>query len=186
MVWILKNIRLQTDFPAFSFQSAGFLAAVVRILTNERKCCVMKMDETNRNQVVVHTKDGSILKGYTHDFTPLKDNFHLIIEADGQKDKMVDIAVSKLKAIFFVKSLSGNKYFEEKKFFEQVDQSRLRGIKIRVEFQDGEIIRGISLGYNKNKKGFFIIPVDPDSNNDRIYVISDACKNIKVGDFAIV
>lgn len=136
----------------------------------------------NRNQVVVRYKDGTLKKGFTHDFTPLKDYFHLTRE--GEKIDRIDVTM--LKAIFFVKTLDGNESYSEKKFFEQVDQSRSRGLKVRVQFKDGEIIRGVSLGYNANKKGFFLIPVDPDSNNDRIYIIADSCKDIKVGEIAQV
>ena len=53
-------------------------------------------------------------------------------------------------------------------------------MRIRVEFNDGEIIRGISLGYSKSKKGFFVVPVDPQSNNDRIYVIAAAVRDVKI------
>jgi hypothetical protein len=142
------------------------------------------MSNAIRNQVVVHYADGTLEKGYTHDFTPLKDSFHLNLE-DGNGD-MKEVQVSDLKAIFFVKSFDGDRSYVEKKFFEQVDQSRFRGLKIRVVFNDGEIIRGISLGYNEKKKGFFLIPVDPECNNDRIYVVAAACKDIKVGEIAQV
>lgn len=142
------------------------------------------MSNVIRNQVVIRFRDGSLQKGYTHDFTPLRDSFHLTLE-DGS-DKILPIKISQLKAIFFVKTFDGNRSYIEKKFFEQVDQSRFRGLKIRVVFEDGEIIRGISLGYNENKKGFFLIPVDPDCNNDRIFIIAEACKDIKVGEIAQV
>jgi hypothetical protein len=144
------------------------------------------MDASTRNRVVVRFKDGKLLKGFTHDFTPIRDTFHLTIEAGNSEGSMEEINIDALKAIFFVKTLEGDRNYIEKKLFEQVDQSRLRGLKIRVEFEDGEVCRGISLGYNKNKKGFFMIPVDPDSNNDRIYVIADACKSVQVGEVAKV
>ncbi|HER43550.1 MAG TPA: hypothetical protein ENO08_03735 [Candidatus Eisenbacteria bacterium] len=142
------------------------------------------MSNAIRNQVVVRYRDGTLKKGYTHDFTPLRDSFHLTLE-DGSVE-ILTVDVSQLKAIFFVKSFDGDRKYIEKKFFEQVDQSRFRGLKIRVVFNDGEIIRGISLGYNEKKKGFFLIPVDPDCNNDRIYIITGACKDIKVGEIAQV
>lgn len=142
------------------------------------------MSKTARNQVVIHFRDGTLQKGYTHDFTPLKDSFHLTLE-DGSGE-MKEIEITQLKAIFFVKTFNGNRTYVEKKFFEQVDQSRFRGLKIRVVFKDGEILRGISLGFNDKKKGFFLIPVDPECNNDRIFIVSEACKDIKVGEIAQV
>ena len=139
---------------------------------------------TSRNQVVVHFKNGNVVKGFTHDFTPVKDHFHLNTGGEGGSGDITQIQMADLKAVFFVKSLSGDRTDIEKKFFEQVDDSRLRGLKLRVVFNDGEIVRGISLGYDRKKKGFFMVPVDPDCNNDRIFVLADACRDIKVGEFA--
>jgi hypothetical protein len=134
--------------------------------------------------VVVHFKDGRLLKGFTHDFTPMKDSFHLTSEQNKDRGSEYEIDCADLKAIFFVKTLEGNKDYVEKKKFDEVDTSGIKGLKIKVVFADGEIIRGISLGYSKSSKGFFVIPVDPESNNERIYVISDALKEVKVGEAA--
>ncbi len=142
------------------------------------------MSNKIRNQVVVHFRDGNLQKGYTHDFTPLKESFHLTLE-DGSGE-IKEIEISQLKAIFFVKTFDGDHAYVEKKFFEQVDESRFRGLKMRVVFNDGEIIRGISLGYSEDKRGFFLLPVDPECNNDRIFIVSEACKDIKVGEIAQV
>lgn len=60
----------------------------------------------------------------------------------------------------------------------------LRGMKIKVKFADGELIRGTTTGYNKKRKGFFLFPVDPQSNNERIYVVADAVHDVKVGSAA--
>jgi hypothetical protein len=83
-----------------------------------------------------------------------------------------------------VKTLDGNVNYKEKKLFSEVDASNLRGIKIKIEFNDGEVMCGISLGYSKKRKGFFIIPVDPQSNNERVYVIASAVKEVKLGSAA--
>ena len=133
-----------------------------------------------RNKVVIHFADGRLLKGYTHDFTPARDTFHLTSQLEEDFGTTYDINVSDLKAVFFVKTLKGNLGYKEKKRFEDVDESRLRGMRIRVEFIDGEVIRGISLGYSKAKKGFFIVPVDPKSNNERIYVVSSSVRDVKI------
>jgi hypothetical protein len=136
---------------------------------------------SSRNRVVAHFRDGGLLKGYTHDFTPVKEIFHLISELEEDKGTIHEIKTSDLKAIFFVKTLEGRLDYKEKKKFEEVDAPDLRGIKIKISFKDGETVRGVSLGYNRNKKGFFIIPVDPHSNNERIYILNDAVKDVKIG-----
>ncbi len=138
-----------------------------------------------RNSVVVHFKDGTIIKGFTHDFLAERPLFHLHVERGPETGTVKEIKVAELKAIFFTKTLEGNSDYREKKRFEEIESTTYHGIKIRVEFKDGEIMRGMSLGYNKNKKGFFIIPVDPDSNNDRVYVVTDATVKIVVGPAAL-
>lgn len=144
------------------------------------------IDETmdKRNLVVVHYTDGKLLKGYTHDFNPIRETFHLTSELEADKGTVHEIKIPDLKAIFFVKKLEGSLDYQEKKKFEEVNTSGLRGVKIKVVFHDGEIVRGVSLGYSKNRKGFFVIPVDPQSNNERIWVVSDAVREVSIGSAA--
>jgi len=130
---------------------------------------------------VVHYKDGRLLKGFTHDFAPTRKTFHITSEQNKDRGNEYRIKMSDLKAIFFVKTLEGNKDYAEKKRFEEVETSGTKGLKIKVRFTDGEIIRGISLGYSKSSKGFFVIPLDPESNNERIYVVTDDIRDIKIG-----
>ncbi|MBA7544798.1 hypothetical protein ES705_37159 [subsurface metagenome] len=52
------------------------------------------------------------------------------------------------------------------------------GRKVKVEFTDGEVLFGITLGYSANRRGFFFTPIDPESNNERIFAIINAVKDI--------
>ena len=137
-------------------------------------------EETTRNKVVAHFTNGKLLKGYTHDFTPVRDIFHLTSQIKEDFGTIHEVKISDLKAIFFVKTWKGHLTYQEKKRFEEIDTSHLRGMKIKVVFKDGEIIRGVSLGYSKTKRGFFIIPLDPQSNNERIYAITAAVLEVKI------
>lgn len=134
-----------------------------------------------RNRIVLHFEDNRVLKGYTDDFTPLREKFHLTSENEADKGTTYEIHCSDLKAIFFVKTLEGNRDYIEKKDFRDVDAIGLRGLKVKVEFPDGEVIRGTSFGYSRGRKGFFVIPVDPESNNERIYVVTDKLRAVRVG-----
>jgi hypothetical protein len=136
---------------------------------------------TQRNRVVVRFNDGRLLKGYTHDFLPEKDFFHLIEESSSGTGTSHEIKVPDLKAVFFVKTFAGNKDYNEKKSFKEVNAAALHGIKIKVTFKDSEVLCGLSLGYNKTKKGFFIVPIDPLSNNDRIYIVAASTTGVVVG-----
>jgi hypothetical protein len=136
---------------------------------------------SQRNRVVARFRDGRLLKGYTHDFMPNKDTFHLVSGMDNGKETIEEVNIADLKSIFFVKTFDGNKDHEETKSFDEIERSRLQGIKIKVEFSDGEVMRGTSLGYNKTKKGFFVVPVDSQANNDRVYVVVAAVEKVVVG-----
>lgn len=137
--------------------------------------------QPQRNNVVVHYGDGKLLKGYTHDFLPDRESFHLNTALEPGVGTIHEVKILDLKAVFFVKSIEGNMAYVEKNRFEVVDAKALHGIKIRVTFKDGEILRGLSLGYNRAKKGFFVVPIDPASNNERIYVVANATAEIIVG-----
>lgn len=140
---------------------------------------------TKQNMVVAHFKDGTLEKGTTHDFLPARGSFHLTVSEGEEGGSTREVRLSDLKAVFFVKSLKGREGVHADKSFGDVDPAKLRGLKICVEFADGETLRGVSLGYSKDKPGFFVIPVDPDDNNERIYVVADACSKVLVGAAAV-
>ncbi len=137
-----------------------------------------------RSRLVVHFHDGKLLKGYSSDFEPGVDTFQLVSEMKQDKGHVYEVKCADLKAIFYVKAFEGKKDYIEKKKFDNIDSYGLLGIKIKVEFPDGEVIRGMSFDYGENFKGFFIMPVDPKGNNQKIYVITDNVTDIKVGDNA--
>ncbi len=133
--------------------------------------------KSERNRVVVRYRGGRLLKGHTHDFKPLVDVFHLVDTAGN----IHTIKCQDLKAVFFVRTLEGNSKYEEKKQFSEVNCSALKGLKVKLTFLDGETIRGFSLGYGRDRKGFYFIPIDPNCNNERIYVVTAALRDVKLG-----
>jgi hypothetical protein len=134
-----------------------------------------------RNKVVVRYRDGRMLKGYTHDFHPMKDTFHVVSEVAGDKGTAYDVNIADLKAVFFVETYDGRADRGLKNPVAAASRPATSGLKIRVEFFDGEVLRGTSLGYNKNKKGFFVLPGDPEDNNERVFVIAASVTDVKVG-----
>ena len=122
------------------------------------------------DKVVIHFKDGNILRGNTKDFFPNKKTFHLIIE--GSKDKEVNI--EKLKAVFFVKDLKGDNNY----VYEFDDKVSGGGKKIAVDFFDGETIVGYVLSYSPQRQGFIMMPANLEGNNNRIFVVNSAIKSV--------
>jgi hypothetical protein len=130
------------------------------------------------NRVVVRYADGRIERGYTTDFQPHKEVFHVVVK--GEKDKSIAVKMANLKAVFFVKELHGMDKNRPvvKRSFEDIKDQKLIGKKVKVEFNDGEILNGLTLGYSPQRRGFFFTPIDPSSNNERIFAVLSAVKDI--------
>jgi hypothetical protein len=129
-----------------------------------------------QNKIVVHHSDGSVSKGFTNDFMPKKDLFHLA-PTDAPADfKPVAIKIQGLKAIFFVKEFNGNKQYRDKQEFDS--NKPTMGKKIKVVFRDGEILIGTTQGYETGRPGFFVTPADPQSNNERCFIVKPATRAV--------
>jgi len=128
-----------------------------------------------QNKIVLHYQGGRITKGFTADFSPNKEVFHLILK-EGTDSKPAEVRLSELKAVFFVKDPTGNPHHNEKKEFDH--GKPVVGRKIRVQFKDGEILVGTTQGYQPNRPGFFMIPVDPKSNNERCFILLSATQSV--------
>lgn len=124
-----------------------------------------------QNRIIVRFTDGKILKGTTVDLLPNKSVFHLNENDTGAIHK---IDIVNLKAIYFVKSFGGNKDYQDKNDIERVGL----GKKIRVSFKDGETLVGYTQGYSANRSLFIVFPCDPDSNNEKVFVVTGATDNV--------
>lgn len=129
------------------------------------------------NKVAVRFKDGRVLKGRTHDFMPGKPRFHLHTDESPQA---TDIKTEDLKAVFFVRDFEGRPEYSEVKIYpERLPTSK--GRKIAVLFKDGELLTGFTLAYDPKRPGFFMMPADEMSNNERTYVVTSAVKEVGFG-----
>jgi hypothetical protein len=122
------------------------------------------------NHVVARFRDGRTIKGVTHDFGPQKKFFHVTLTGE-KSGKALEVLFSDLKAVFFVKSLEGKK--------DHPPAKTGSGTKVKITFFDGETLTGTTYGYTPDREGFFIVPLEEDSNNLRIFIISDAVKQIE-------
>jgi hypothetical protein len=130
-----------------------------------------------QNLVVARYQDGRIAKGTTYDFGTQKKGFHVVpLGEEGRK--VTEVLFSDLKAVFFVKSLEGKQDHPLAK--EVTDEKAEPGpqMKVKITFLDGETLMGTTQGYTLEREGFFIVPVEGDSNNLRIFVISKAVKEV--------
>ena len=129
-----------------------------------------------RAKVVVRYVAGDLIKGFTQDFFPNKGSFH-VFPVDQPPSRSIEVSMRDLKAVFVVRDFLGNSQYNEQKKFNEAD--RPSGKKVEIAFADGEVMVGSTLGYDRNRPGFFIVPADPKSNNIKIFALSSAIRNIQ-------
>ncbi|MCU1286113.1 MAG: hypothetical protein JWO13_2463 [Acidobacteriales bacterium] len=141
-------------------------------------------------KVVAHRNDGSLIKGYTDGVpafyseslqkqqpAPPPDKLELSLADSGKK---VSVALTDLKAMFFVKSFEGSRQYNEVKFFKA--HPLVEGLWVRLKFSDNESTEGViynSMHYLVNP-GFFMKPPDPLSNNQIVYVLRSSLQDFRV------
>ena len=126
------------------------------------------------NLVVARFKNGRTLKGTSLNVDPDKATFHVRTESGG-----VEVKLNDLKALFFVKDPAGNKAHREAMAPTAGDPRLVGAKKVAVRFSDGERVVGMTNRFPPLKKFFFMIPIDPKSNNIRILVNRDATLKIE-------
>jgi hypothetical protein len=127
-------------------------------------------------KVVARYMNGKRVKGFSHDFFPNKDRFH-VYPAAKPSGEAVEVLVKELKAIFFVQDFAGNAFYNERKKY--LEGEKPSGRKVEVTFMDGEVLVGTTLGYDPSRPGFFLFPADPKSNNIRVFAVSTAVKKVR-------
>jgi hypothetical protein len=120
------------------------------------------------SNVVVRYLDGRIVKGFTQNFSPDKDSFHLFANPS-LSGSAKEVLMKELKALFFVREFAGDSKYEERKKYAPGENPS--GRKVEVRFKDGEVMAGSSLAFDRRRKGFFLFPADPKGNNLKIFVV---------------
>jgi len=128
-------------------------------------------------QVVARFDDGRVVKGVTLDFSPEKILFHVDALNGSAPETSTPIHTTDLKALFFVRDLMGDPLHVEDKQFHSPPSRDVR--RIRAAFRDGEVLVGTSTDYEPGIPGFFLVPADRKSNNERCYVVAAATEEVR-------
>jgi hypothetical protein len=128
------------------------------------------------NKVVARFTDGHMVKGVTADFVPARDRFHVSEDVAAAGSRPTEVQTKDLKALFFVRDLAGNPQHADRNEFDPAHPAV--GRRIRVQFNDGEVLIGTTQGYQPGRPGFFLVPADSGSNIERCYVVSAAAQEI--------
>ncbi len=141
---------------------------------------------SEEEKVVARFKDGSLVKGYVRNFRVDAETVRLRTPKNRNE---ITVPVENLKALFFVKTFSGYREYVERKVF---GIRKNAGRKVFVKFGDKESLLGFiegavpwNRGFSLTKpgmkaKGFFLVPVDSDSNNTKVFVVGSAISDITI------
>ncbi len=137
----------------------------------------------NRERVILRFLDGRLLRGYIDDFSAT-DEF---VSFENGLSETQRIGVHELKAIFFVRTFEGKRSYSEKKSFREPVSL---GKRVFVKFKDSECMTGYLEGgvpwekgfFLEPKKGpgFFLVPVDNESNNTKVFVVASSVWDVTV------
>lgn len=127
-----------------------------------------------QNQIVANLINGRVVKGMSFDVDPAKPRCHIKTDSG-----VVEVKLADVKALFFVKTLAGDPKRNDAQELDPSDNRRRGATAVEVRFKDGERIVGLTNRYPPRGPFFFIVPVDPASNNSRILVNQAAVRAVE-------
>jgi hypothetical protein len=144
------------------------------------------MGNGDGEKIVARYRDGRLVKGYVRNFSIESET---VVLSDQETLQEIRVPIAELKAIFFVKNFGGSSKHVERKAF---GVRKNPGKKVFIKFSDKETLvgfiegeipwdKGFSLAKLGEKvKGFFLTPVDGDSNNNKVFVVAGAIQDITI------
>ena len=133
-----------------------------------------------KKKAVVRYQNGEIIKGWVEDFRPDRESFILFPLIEYSEEERMEIKFSSLKAVFFVKDFIGNKNYKKVRTFNGDYKITPSQRKLIVNFKDGEHLYGTSHSYGRYKVGFFVYPIDPKNNSERIFAVNSAVESVRL------
>ncbi len=126
------------------------------------------------NFVVANLLRGGVVKGISLDVDAAKPLCH--IRTDGGA---VEVKLAEVKALFFVRDLAGDPARNDGQALAGDDPRQRGATVVEIEFKDGERIVAFTNRFPPRGAFYFVVPVDPASNNSRILVNSAAVASLR-------
>lgn len=124
-------------------------------------------------KVVARFVTGEVVRGYSSNFHTSRTQLHIADHPTSTKPTLVSLDA--LKAIFFVRDFEGDPKRTDRTSFVGAPAGR----KIKITFNDGEVLVGATMSYQHTGTGFFVQPADPRSNNLRVFVVLAAVASVQ-------
>lgn len=140
---------------------------------------------TIQTRLIVLLADGTRLKGFARDFNPARVNFHLMVAGpEGETGEQREIAMADVEAVFFVRDFAFDreKRYEPQGELDTMTAPPTAGARpIEVTTRWGEVLRGLTYGYQPQRPGFFVFPIEPPErtlNLERAYITRGAVTRV--------
>jgi hypothetical protein len=175
LIALLQRLEPEPATPAAANHRASDPAPQVRSAKTGTDSARPSVQTSAWQKIVVRYSEGQILKGYTHDFSPARQQFSLWPSLNAAPHERVIVPLARLKGVFFVRDFAGNPGYVER--VESSDPQH--GRRIEVTLVDDEVIVGRTLSYRPDGHGFFVIPADPLANNIRVFVVASSVRQVR-------
>ncbi len=130
---------------------------------------------TTHKKVVVRKMDRDTVNGYVS-AAFITDGKVQVMNTAGN---VVAITLDDVKGVYFVREFGDSESLGRKTF---TSRPRVEGLWVRLRFRDNEVIEGMMPNdlLQEGAEGFLIIPPDPHSNTQRIFVPRSALAEMTV------
>jgi hypothetical protein len=127
-------------------------------------------------KAILRRFDREPLAGYVNPLTYLQPAGVEVLSAQGA---VSTIPYEEIKSISFVRDFEGGDEAERLVFH---TRPKTEGLWVRLQFRDGEIMEGIMPNslLQLDRYGFTVIPPDPHSNNQRVFIPRVALRSAEV------
>jgi hypothetical protein len=119
--------------------------------------------------MVIHFMDGRVLKGFGSIISPGE----AVMEFKDLEEKIHWVDLKTIKGAFYVRSFESTHHKSRPTLG---GWTASHGQKVRVTFKDGEILEGLVNDVTRLAQagGFYVVPIDPSSNNYRMWLNREA------------
>jgi hypothetical protein len=123
--------------------------------------------------VVAKYRDGSLVSGYTRDFSPSKAHMHVSPTVSAKETRVIQM--TELDALFFLRDARDT---GERENTSKTDGPY--GRKVALLLPNGEELTGSTLNYSRQTSGVFIYPFEGDFGVSRVFVTPHGIRHLRL------
>jgi hypothetical protein len=135
------------------------------------------LSSSTTKRVVVYRFDREPLRGYVNPQNWLQAEGIELLSPDGT---FAYVPQPDVKLVCFVRDFDGNSIFHEKRLY--ASRPKTPGLWVRAQFRDNDFLEGVMSNdlLGVEPFGFMLVPPDPSSNNQRIFLPRQGLRELRV------